>query len=143
VIAYPPLVSYTTELEYKSHYERVYCRGPIHTFDGIDVWFRKEQFEHCFYESSKRDDIKDVFSWRRAERIDWIKAALQDPLSELYFGWDNKRKRHNRKRRVLIVQGNYIVIITLRRNMVEANFVTAFIDLPHTLSQIRGSPRWV
>jgi len=30
VMALPPLVHYTTVAEYRSHYERVYCRGNIH-----------------------------------------------------------------------------------------------------------------
>jgi hypothetical protein len=63
---YPPLVQYSTEAEYRSHYENVYCCGPITTFDGIKVRFRKEQFDHCFFESSKRDGSKDQFSLLRA-----------------------------------------------------------------------------
>ena len=38
-MALPPLVHYATVAEYRSHYERVYCRGNIHTFDGIRVYF--------------------------------------------------------------------------------------------------------
>jgi hypothetical protein len=133
---------YATEREYKNHYERVYCRGPIHTFDGIDVWFRKDQFEHCFYESSKRDDVKDYFSRKRAERIDWIQAALQDPLSDLYLGWDKKQKRFVKKRRVALVQVDYVVVIEFK-NELKADFITAFVaDTPHTLQQIQSSPRW-
>ena len=43
--------------------------------------FRKGKFAHDFYESSKRDEAKDRFSWRCAERFDWIKGALHDPAA--------------------------------------------------------------
>jgi hypothetical protein len=89
-VKYPPLVHYDREDEYLSHYERVYCKGPIATFDGIEVRFRKGYFAHCFYESIHSKD--DTFSKRRAERIDWIRAALQDPKAELRVGWDNEKR---------------------------------------------------
>ena len=38
-MALPPLVHYATVAEYRSHYDRVYCRGNILTFDGIRVYF--------------------------------------------------------------------------------------------------------
>ncbi len=121
---------------------------PIITFDQIQVWFQKRQFHHCFYESTKRDNIKDRFSSIRAERIDWIKAALQDPHSERYVGWNKKRKQHDRTRRVAVVQSNYVVIIRMIGNN-RANFVTAFVadtqnisGRESTIEKIRNSPKW-
>ena len=73
---YPSLVYYQTIAEYRSHYKRVYCQKPIRTFDGIAVRFRNDIFDHCFFESTQRNQVKDVFSNTRAKRIDWIKAAL-------------------------------------------------------------------
>lgn len=61
-MALPPLVRYATVAEYRSHYDRVYCRGNILTFDGIRVYFAASKFGHVFYESTARDDRKDVFS---------------------------------------------------------------------------------
>ena len=75
---YPPLVKYDKPGEYKRHFEKVYCRNPVETFDGIRVRFRKDDFEHCFYESSRRNRVKDRFSWKRAKRIEWIKTALEE-----------------------------------------------------------------
>ena len=147
-MAYPPMVRYSSEEEYRRHFERVYCRRPIITFDGIAVRFNKHQFKHCFYESSKRNSVKDRFSTARAERIDWIKAALEDPNSELYVGWDNKKKRYDKKRRVAIVLGDYVVIIQLK-NPGYAYFITAFLadtastpKRPSTIDQIRSGPKW-
>lgn len=141
-MAYPPLVQYQTIDEYRAHYERVYCREPITTFDGIDVRFRKNRFGHCFYESSRRNQVKDKFSIQRAERIDWIKTALQDPDAELYVGWDGTRKRYDRNHRVTLVVGNYVVVIRLSGTK-KAQFVTAYVaDSPSTLQKIKGNPKW-
>ena len=142
-MVYPPLVCYGTVHEYRAHYEHVYCQGPITTFDGIAVRFRKNRFDHCFYESTRRNQVKDAFSAQRAERIDWIKAALQDPNADLYVGWDGKKKRYSQSHRVVLVAGDYVVVIRLSGNQ-TAQFVTAYVaDSPSTLAKIKGSPKWV
>ena len=146
---YPLLVQYGTQAEYRQHFEQVYCKGPIKTFDRITVRFHKSMFDHCFFESSRRNDNKDTFSKKRAERIDWIKIALQDPSSEKYVGWDRKKKRYNKKRRVTIVMGNYVVIIQLVGSD-KADFITAYLadvkgskDRPATIDLIRSGPKWL
>ena len=142
-MAYPSLVSYRTVGEYRAHFERVYCQGPVTTFDGIAVRFRKNRFDHCFYESSQRNQAKDTFSTPRAEHIDWIKAALEDPNAELHVGWDGKKKRYDSSHRVALVVGDYVVVIRLSGNQ-KAQFVTAYVaDSPSTLAKIKGSPKWV
>jgi hypothetical protein len=142
-VAYPPLLWYGTEAEYRAHFERVYCQRPIITFDEIAVRFRKGGFDHCFYESTRRNRVKDVFSIQRAERIDWIKAALQDPNAELYVGWDGKKKRYDRSHRVVLVLGNYVVVIRISGSQ-TAQFVTAYVaDSPSTLAKIKRNPMWV
>lgn len=141
-MAYPPLVQYQTADEYRAHYEQVYCRKPIITFDGIAVRFRKNRFDHCFYESTLRNQIKDEFSVQRAERIDWIEAALHDPDAELYVGWDGRKKRYDRNHRVSLVVSNYVVVIRLS-SIKSAQFVTAFgADSPSTLQKIKRNPKW-
>ena len=125
-MAYPSLVKYGTDNEYRVHYERVYCRGPIRTFDNIEVRFHKNRFDHCFFESTRRNQKKDKFSTLRAERIDWIKAALQDRNAELYVGWDKTRKRYDNSHRVTLVDRDYVVVIRLTGHG-KANFVTAYV----------------
>ena len=66
----------------------MYCQQPITTFDNIRVRFRESDFDHCMFESSKRDWTKDKFSAERAQRIDWIKATLIDASADLRQGWD-------------------------------------------------------
>ncbi len=146
---YSLLVQYGTEAEYRRHFEQVYCKDPIKTFDGIVVRFHKSMFGHSFFESSRRDTNKDTFSIKRAERIDWIKKALQDPKSEKYVGWDRKKKRYNKKRRVTIVMGNYVVIIQLTGSG-KADFITAYLadtkgikGRPATIDMIRRGSKWL
>lgn len=138
-MAYPPLVNYPTVQEYRVHFEQVYCQGLIQTFDNIEVRFYKRHFDHCFFESVNTKD--DTFSQRRAERIDWIKAALEDPNAEHRVGWDNLKKRPANDRRVAIVVKNYVVIIRLYRPE-RAEFVTAFVANGRTINQIRTNPFW-
>ena len=136
---YPPLVHYATVAEYRAHFDRVYCQGPLTTFDAIKVRFRREQFDHYFFESVKARD--DTFSRRRAERIDWVAVALVDPGAELRVGWDNHRKRPAPNRRVAIVVQDYVVVIRMVRAG-WAELVTAFVADARTLAQIRTNPLW-
>jgi hypothetical protein len=141
----PPKVHYTTEQEYREHFERVYCRGPIMTFDGISVFFRKSDFDHCMFESSKRGGTKDRFSKGRSERIDWIRESLSNPAADLYQGWDSKRKRCDPNYRVAVAYEEFVVIIWIRRKAkggTSANFVTAFLA-DKSIGKVRSMPRWV
>jgi len=138
---YPLLVTYQHQSEYRTHFERIYCQGPIMSFDGIPIRFNKRDFDHAFFESVNAKD--DTFSQKRAQRIDWIASALKDPQSERYVGWDNKRKRNDRKKRVTLVMGNYVVIIRLNGQCDRGWFITAFVaDTSRTLSKIKQSPVW-
>lgn len=148
----PPLVYYNTESEYYDHFRRVYCdpNTPIDTFDGIRVTFRPNQFNHAFRESADRAILdKSIFSKQRAERIDWIKWALQNRNALLVQGWLKKKKRYEPHRRVCVVETNYIVVIQLESDSSKAVFITTFVVNeddpmhPEKLQQIIGSPRWI
>jgi hypothetical protein len=144
---YPPLVRYDSAVKYRQHFENIYCRKPIPTFDGIQVRFRKRDFNHCFFDSIKSKD--DTFSQLRAERIDWIKATLEDPSSDLHVGWDKKKKRYDSRRRVAIVMNNYVVVIAMKKSL-KADFCTAFLADTEplkgqnfsTLELIKMCPKW-
>jgi hypothetical protein len=141
-MAMPPLKTFADEVECGLYYKQVYCSGPIPTFDGIMVRFDRRDFLHLFFESSNRDGNKDTFSTRRAERIDWIKAALEDPGADLYQGYDSETKTYLPGRRVCVVSGNYVVVISLLGGN-RAKIVTAFvIDDPKVLALIKASPKW-
>lgn len=141
-MAFPPLCTLTDPSDYRQRFESMYCNAPITTFDGIEVRFRKNQFDHCFFESSNRNGVKDQFSVGRAERIDWIKAALEDATAARYAGWDKQKKRYDQTRRVCIVMVNYVVVIAIKKNR-KADFITAYVaDTPSTLQKLNTSPPW-
>lgn len=141
----PDKVIYAEESEYRAHFEQVYCQGPIITADGIRVYFKKYQFNHCMFESSKRDKIKDVFSSARAERIGWIKETLTNPDAELYQGWDREKKRVNPDSRVAIAYEDFVVIIRLHRKkgipITSADFITAY-QADNSIGKIKKMPKW-
>ena len=139
----PALVRYTTEAEYRAHYERCYCRAVIHTFDGLRVHFPKQQFDDAFFESAnRRARDKSVFALERAERIDWIRATVEDPTAELYQGWDRDRKVTAHGRRIALVFGNYVVVLQVHNKRGAATFITAYVATSDTIRKIRSSPRW-
>ena len=141
----PPKVNYATEAEYRAHFVRVYCRGPVMTFDRIPVWFRPKDFDHCMFESTRRDGVKDVLSRVRAERVDWIGATLTNPKADLYCGWDKRLRRVDRNRRVAVVYEEFVVVIDVHQKpdrTYTARFVTAFLA-DKSIAKIRGMPRWV
>lgn len=139
---YPSLLSLPKQEDYRKHFESKYCCGPIAAFDGISVRFRKRDFDHAFFESHSRTAKKDTFSLQRAERMDWIAAALQDQASERYVGWDKAKKRYDRTRRVTVVMSDYVVVIALKKGG-YASFITAYVaDSCRTLNLIRSGPVW-
>lgn len=141
----PDFVIYETPEEYKCYYEEIYCKAPTLTFDGIKVFFSKDKFDHAFFESTKRNGVKDIFSEERAKRIDWIKATLENPKADLYQGWDKDSKKYFPHRRVSVVFGDFAVIIGLSLNKkngeLKGNFITCY-EADNSIGKIRISPVW-
>lgn len=136
------LLILANEAAYRAHFVANYCGGPVVTFDGIQVSFRRDDFDHCCFESDRRTRKKAYFSDVRAERLDWIKAALADPGADLRVGWDNQRKRHAHDRRVAIISGRYVVIVAITQKG-KARFITAYLaDSDDTIHLIKKSPKW-
>lgn len=142
-MSYPPLVKHTTETQYREHFSQKYCVGPIFMYDGIPVRFYKKDFDHAFYESSSAiQSNKSLFSFKRAEKIDWIEATLLDKNASLHYGWDNKKRKANLTRRVAITNGNYIVVIQIMKSS-NARFITAFPTQNYrTVLKISSNPKW-
>lgn len=143
-MALPPLVHYASVAEYRAHYERLYCRDSVHTFDGIRVYFAATKFDHAFYESSARDGRKDMFSAVRAARIDWIKATLAHPQATLFEGWDSVTRRHDSTRRVAVVYEDFVVVVAMGLKVsgeLKANFVTCY-QADNSIGKIKTSPTW-
>ena len=139
---YPPLLKLGDEAAYRARFEVIYCAGAVTTFDGIRVRFQKRDFDHCFFESSQRNRIKDTFSQLRAERLEWIAVALQDAAADRFQGWDRDTKTYDKTRRVTLVCGNYVVVIALT-GATSARFLTAYVaDTQNTLAKLKTSPKW-
>lgn len=114
---------------YKNIYKKFYCKKSILTFDGINVRFYVENFEHAFYESkSRKSKDKSLFSYKRANRIYWIKWVLENSNAELYIGYNSKTKNYDNSRRVAVCVDNYAVIIGLDRfDETKAKFITDYV----------------
>jgi len=141
---YQPFLLLSDETEYKEFYISSLCASPLVCFDSLSVKFRPEQFNHAFYERTKRYyKHKDIFSIERAKRMSWITTCLQDDTISPLAGYDNKRKRYDHNRRVsLITPDNFVVVLRLI-NQEEAQFVTCFIvDNANVATKIRKSPLW-
>lgn len=140
----PPLLKLADQAAYRAHYERTLCRGGIVTHDGIPVFFRKEEFDHAFFESSGRRGENDVFSPDRAMRMDWIAAALVDRQAPRFQGWNKKRNCCDPTRRVTVVIDDFVVVIALRltkEKTLKATFVTCYCA-DNSIGKIKASPPW-
>lgn len=140
----PALLQLDDEEAYRQHYIRTLARAEITTHDGIRVYFGRDTFEHAFFESSDRRGADDVFSLARAERMDWIASALQNPNALCVQGWDSRRQRYTPKRRVTVVVQDFVIVLRLstkRDGTLRANFVTCF-KAENSAMKIRQSPRW-
>jgi hypothetical protein len=138
----PPVREFASVDEYRDHFVRQLCGGPVITHDGISVRFRRRDFNHCCFKSTKRDDEKDCFCEQRAKRIDWIRYALQLPGAELYVGWNKRVRGYDPDRRVVIVQNSFVAVITMLEDK-KADFVTAYFCADReTIQKIRRGPEW-
>lgn len=125
----PPLVYHRTLAEYRAHFERVYCREPLVTHDGIQVRFYMACFNHAFKVYERRKFVL------RTQRIDWIRAVLLDQHLPRYMGIDKEETQrcgsdaYNPNRFVLLAYNDtYTVIIELTRwiGTWEGIFITAW-----------------
>lgn len=141
----PPLLHYESVADYKRHYERYFQRATIVTFDGIRVYFKPQKFGHAFYENSQRiKGPKDEFSPVRAQRMDWIKATLENPNARIYQGWNKEYRVYEEDRRVSVVYEDFVVVIELslgKQGELKANFVTCYVA-DKSISKINNSPEW-
>ena len=143
-MSHPPLVCYESNAQYKAHFERHYCRVIIKTHDGIRIYFSSDQFSHAFYESSKRDGGKNVFSIIRAQRIDWIRSTLEHPDAKLFQGWNKIKKCYELNRRAAVKHENFIVIISIKRkpnDTLSGKFITCY-QADNSIEKINKSPLW-
>lgn len=139
---YPTLLNLNTPADYCTHFRHLYCRSGNVTHDNFTIAFRADIVDHCLYESSKRDKIKDRFSVPRANRLEWIQDALIDPQWPMHFGWDKVKRRIDYSRRVTIVGDEFVVVLRLAQRVARGGFVTCFVADRRTVQSIRSGPVW-
>ena len=139
---YRPLKKELTIDEYRSHFEKQYCKEALMTHQGILVHFYPENFDHAFYKNSDRKSRdKSVFSIERAERIDWIAEVLRDVDITIYAGWISAKKRNDFNSRVSLVTADGYVVVIRKINESKAKFVTAYvIDDESVVPKICSNP---
>jgi len=140
----PDLLILPNETEYLEYFREEYCRKGVITFDGIRVYFREKRFFHAFYESTNRNGRKDQFSKVRAQRMEWIRATLENADSDLFQGWDKHKRRYDPGRRVCVVYEDFVVILQMllkANGELKAEFVTCY-QADNSIGKIKRSPKW-
>ena len=138
----PPLLYRPDAAAYRMHFIRHYCMTPVVTFDSISVEFFPEVFEHAFYrDSNPTANDKAVFDLARAQRLNWIRAVLEEPTCNLYR---RTMPGHRTRRIALEPTTPYAVIIQIdTRSLTRARFITAYIvDSTRALQGMISNPRW-
>lgn len=142
-MADPPFLNLALNVEkYREYFETTYCRGPLTTFDGIEVRFQRKDFDHCCFNSTRRNKDKDSFDIFRARRLGWIRETLQSSNAQLRVGWDKAKKRYDHKRRVAVIYEDYVVVIAITSPK-KARFITAYkVEEYSTIEKILSGPIW-
>ena len=135
-------------------FEEAYWQILPITICGLSISFMvfalsKENSKSAFYESlNRRRKDKSLFSYKRANRIYWIKWVLENPNAELYKGYDHSKKGYDESRRIAICVDNYAVVIELNKNKDKAKFITAYVadgtngKGEKAIDLIRSSEKW-
>ncbi len=130
--------------EYQAYFDNNFCRQPILTFDDIAVFFCRDRFRHCMFESSRHNDCKDTFSKTRADRMPWIRETLINPMADLRQGWDKRYKRIDPDVRVAIAYDDSVVVIRTaldHKYNIKAEFITAY-SADKSIAKIKKMPHW-
>lgn len=135
----PPPLQLESEEEYRQHYLDTLVNGdPVITPDGTRIEFFEDRWKHAFYQSSdKWKDDKDVFSWSRAKRMDWIRALLTDQTVDVFK--ESGLRGYNRL--FLYRSESYLVITKEKRQGLDV-FVTAYVCSSGKMNKILKLERW-
>jgi len=76
-----PIILLDTEEEYRREYETVFVLGGPFALRNIPVSFDIKSFDHIFYEPVDDTAKKGRFSHRRAKKMHFMKAILEETVS--------------------------------------------------------------
>jgi hypothetical protein len=135
------------ESDYRAYFIANFTARPL-TFrtssGGAPVYFASSDFDHAFYESTRRDGVKDQFSFTRAEQMDQIASVLANGSSDRFAGWHARTRAYDHTRCVCVASGDFVVVVRLgltRAGALRGNFVTCYVA-DNSIRKIRTSPEW-
>lgn len=142
----PGLLLLPNEVAFKQYFTDNYCTpSPINTWDGFQVMFYPDMFEHAFYKRATKEwkAPKSILDQDRCQRMPWIRDVLLDSNIIPKQGYDKATGKYDNSRRVALVsRENYVVII--RDDGTKWRFVTAYlIDNADTFSKLMAAPLWI
>lgn len=147
---YPPLITTATPNRSDDSFKALiagifkanYCLRPLVTPFGTVRFSFKRDFNHAFFELGP-DGPKSRFSILRAERVLWIKHALQDPKARHVQGYDKARGCCHRGRRTILVPEHRYVVVVQPAKGDHHIFITAFVaTTDHSWKKLLHSPDW-
>lgn len=109
------------------------------------IKYIKYGIEHAFYTRTEKrwKAAKDHFATERGERIDWIKAVLEDPSIIPRKGYDKARRTYDNSRRVTFLAPNNYVVVIYINDKGKGKFVTAYVvDNVDTAQKLSSAPLW-
>ena len=149
-----------TENELKEKYRKVFIETYVMDSDGNEIkmydWkgvrvrFNARNFDHAFSESSDYrfgDGTHNIpFSKKRARCILWIKEALMADQGtiEVRNQYRKGSRGRNKKRRVLlVVEEQYVIVLQYRDNTKDLQFITAYVANRSAIEKIKREGGWI
>lgn len=143
------MIELKTIEEYRNYYHANLCATQIQCHLGFPILFRRDNFEHAFYESTRGTAVKtNIFSFERAARMDEIAPALRGNIENVAWkaGWDRKKKAYSSPNRVCLTSADLAIVLNISRDASKriklGKFVTAYPAGDHTLSKLKAAPVW-
>jgi len=131
---------------YRKLYLETYVKSGVEYFDwnGNRVYFSARIFDHAFSEGSDyrfNPGVHDLpFSKRRARCILCIKevlAASKGTIEVLQQFRKDSRNRMKKRRVLIVVEEKYVVVLDVRDNHREYDFISAFLADEGYLKKLR------
>lgn len=116
--------------EYKSIYTPQGYRGTLTAYDGSEVVFFEDRFEHAFFTTSdryRREFAKDLLARDRVARVRWIGPILKGEVSNTQC-WESLRSPgDDRTQRLCVASVELFVIWLEARSDGAWRFSTAYL----------------
>lgn len=135
----------------RAEYKRLYAGGngccSLTAYDGVEVMFFDDRFDHAFFTTSDRyrkAEAKDALARDRVERIAWIGPILRGEVANTQC-WESAPAygREARKNRLCIASGELYTIWLEPLKSGGWKFSTAYVVLGCQASEYKRGKRCV